>query len=71
MWRRCVKLKGADNYPCWNDIYLLSEVLGMLMLLLLLLLVLLLILLLFLLLRIPFECYAQDRGVIYDMSRPD
>ena len=51
---------------CWNDIYLLSEVLGMLMLLLLLLLVLLLILLLFLLLRIPFECYAQDRGVIYD-----
>ena len=35
------------------------------MLLLLLLLVLLLILLLFLLLRIPFECYAQDRGVIY------
>ena len=50
---------------CWNDIYLLSEVLEMLMLLLLLL-VLLLILLLFLLLRIPFECYAQDRGVIYD-----
>ena len=41
------------------------------MLLLLLLLVLLLILLLFLLLRIPFECYAQDRGVIYDKSRPD
>ena len=50
---------------------MLSEVLGMLMLLLLLLLVLLLILLLFLLLRILFECYAQGRGVIYDMSRPD